>query len=36
MVMDEKANGTHLHTAGGYAEGSDLDTLEFFNGGVGS
>ena len=28
-------NGTHLHTAGGYAEGSVLDTLEFLDGGGG-
>ena len=34
VIMDEKdlgfcvkmANGTHLHTAGGYAEGGVLDT----------
>ena len=28
-------NGTHLHAAGGYAEGRILDTLEFLNGGGG-
>ena len=29
-------NGTHLHAAGGYAEGRILDALEFQNGGRGS
>ena len=28
-------NGTHLHAAGGYAEGRILNTLEFLNGGGG-
>ena len=28
-------NGIHLHTAGGYAEGSVLDSLEFLDGGGG-
>ena len=46
VVMDGKdfgfcvkmVNRTHLHTAGGYAEGGVLDTLQFFDvggGGVG-
>ena len=29
-------NGTHLHAAGGYAEGRILDALKFQNGGRGS
>ena len=42
MVMDRKelggfcmkiVNGIHLHIAGGYAEGSVLDALEFSDGG---
>ena len=28
-------NGTHLHTAAGYAEGGVLDTLQFLDGGGG-
>ena len=28
-------NGIHLHTAGGYAEGSGLDSFEFLDGGGG-
>ena len=43
VVMDEKdlgfcvkmVNGTHLHTAGRYVEGSVLDPLEHLNGGGG-
>ena len=43
VVMDGKelgfcvkmVNGTHLHTADGYAEGGVLDTLEFLDGGGG-
>ena len=44
MVVDGKGkgfgvkmvNGTHLHAAGGYAEGRILDALKFQNGGRGS
>ena len=43
VVMDEKylgfyvkmVNGTYLHTAGGYAEGGVLDSLQFLDGGGG-
>ena len=43
MVMDgndssffvKMVNGTHLHTAGGHAEGGVLDALEFLDGGGG-